>query len=58
MSEAQTLRGFMRAALAALDAGAPPNVENARQLLREGLATPRDVPAEAREVTGLDYRGG
>lgn len=46
MNTADTLRTAMRAALARLDAGGPANVEEARRLLREGLAVPGEAMGE------------
>ena len=50
MTEADTLRTAITVALAYLDSG---HVTEARAVLREARATPREPPA-----TGLDYRGG
>lgn len=44
MTEAETLRRAITVALAYLDSGQP---GEARQVLREAKATPRETPAEA-----------
>lgn len=45
MTEADTLRCAIRTALAHLDVGEPPNVEQARRYLAEALRTPRETQA-------------
>ena len=64
MTETETLRTAIRAALAALDAGGPTNTAEARNLLREGLATPREAHQpwcrtwqQGDGETGLEGRG-
>lgn len=51
MSTTKELRRAMTAALRRLEAGGSANVEEARRLLREGLAIPDD------DVLGTEYRG-
>lgn len=48
------LRMAMRAALARLDAGGPANIEEARRLLREGLATPGEQASDPLAMATLD----
>ena len=58
MSEADTLRAGITIAITYLRAGGLANAGLAHRALEEAKATPRDVPAEVREVTGIEYRGG
>ena len=58
MSETETLRAGITIAITYLRAGGAVNAGLALRALEEAKATPRDVPAEVREPTGLDYRGG
>lgn len=58
MSETETLRAGINIAITYLRAGGLVNAGLALRALEEVRATPRDVPPDAREVTGLDYRGG
>lgn len=51
MTEAETLRTAIAVALAYLDTGGDRNAAEARKVLREARATPR-------EGTGLEERGG
>ena len=58
MSETETLRRGINVAIAYLRAGGGVNAATALRVLEEAKATPRETPVEAREVTGLEFRGG